>query len=253
MSFDVPWHSELIGGLAGWGFLALAVLGLRRKPLALMAASVIVSTLGVSFVVRAMREERHWIIALPAILVLSGFAVSRFRKPWVRVLLLAPALALFPLARYHQSPSGFGDLVRQLVRPSRMLVSSAGSGEGPWIAVSSLEEQRPGSFIVRASKVLAESGWNGEGYRLLTPTQDAVSRRLDELAVDIVILHTPFEQEPVPHHVLLENTVRAQPAWSPCGSALELLAYCPIKPPQSPRKPLRLSAQGWDFEERIRR
>jgi GT2 family glycosyltransferase len=253
MSFDVPWHGELIGRLAGWGFLGLAVLGLRRKPLALVAASVIVCTLGVSFVVRAMREERHWIIALPAILVLSGFAVSRFRRPPVKVFLLAPALALFPFVRYHQSRSGFADLAPQLVRPSRMLVSSAGSGEGPWIAVSSLAEQRPGSFIVRASKVLAESGWNGEGYRLVTPTQDAVSRRLDELAVDIVILHTPFGQETLPHHLLLEKTVTAGLAWRPCGSALELLAYCRTQPPKAPRKPLRLKVQGWNFEERIRR
>ena len=108
---------------------------------------------------------------------------------WVAVCLLLPAVALFPFARYRQSR----------IRVRR---SSGGSSPGhpecwcrrrvpekdPLIAVSSLAEQRPGSFILRASKVLAESGWNGEGYRLLTPTQDAVSRRLDELAVDIVIL-----------------------------------------------------------------
>jgi hypothetical protein len=199
-----------------------------------------------------MQEERHWIIALPAILILSGFAVSRFRRPWVAVSLLVPALALFPFARYRQSQSGFGDLVRQLARPSRMLVSSAGFGEGPWIAVSSLAEQRPGSFIVRASKVLAESGWNGEGYRLLTPTQAAVSRRLDELALDIVILHTPVNEKPPPHHTLLQDTISASPAWSPCGSAHDLLAYCRVRAPQFPRQPLRLSVQGWDFAEQIR-
>jgi hypothetical protein len=251
MSYSARWPGAQIGLLAGWGFLTLAILGLRRKPLALVAASVIVSTLGVSVFVHAMNEERHWIIALPAILILSGYTLSRFRRPWVAACLLLPALALFPFARYRQSQSGFGDLVPQLARPSRMLVSSAGSGEGPWIAVSSLAERRPASFIVRASKALAEEGWNGEGYRLLTPTGDAISRRLDELAIDIVILDTPLNKHPPAHHVLLRDNLRTSPAWSPCGSAHDLQAYCRIMAPQFPRQPLRLKVYGWDFEELI--
>jgi hypothetical protein len=253
ISFGVPWRGELIVHLAGWGFLALAVLGLRRQPLALVAGSVIVCTVGVSLVVRAMQEERHWIIALPAILVLSGFAVSRFRRPWVAVCLLLPSAALFPFAWYRQSPSEFSNLARQLVRPSRMLVSSAGWGEGAWIAVSSLAEQRPSSFIVRASKAMAETGWNGEKYRLTTPTWDAISRRLDELAVGVVILHTPANQKPPPHHALLQNTISVSPAWTLCGRAQDLLAYCRVGDPHVPRQPLRLRAYGWDFEERIPR
>jgi glycosyltransferase involved in cell wall biosynthesis len=251
ISFDLPWRGDLIGHLAGWGFVVLAVLGLRREPLALVAGSVVVSTLGVSFVVRAMQEARHWIIALPAILVLSGLAVSRFRRPWIGACLLLAAVAFFPFDRYRQSQSGYGDLAAQLVRPSRMLVSSAGSGEGSWIAVASLAEQRPSSFILRASKVLAESGWNGAAYRLLTSTQEAVSRRLDELAVDTVILDTSATQKPWPHHLLLQDTIRVSPAWRPCGSAPNLLAYCRIRAPQVPRQALRLKANGWDFEERI--
>jgi hypothetical protein len=253
ISFGVPWRGELIVHLAGWGFLALAVLGLRRQPLALVAGSVIVCTVGVSLVVRAMQEERHWIIALPAILVLSGFAVSRFRRPWVAVCLLLPSAALFPFAWYRQSPSEFSNLARQLVRPSRMLVSSAGWGEGAWIAVSSLAEQRPSSFIVRASKAMAETGWNGEKYRLTIPTWDAISRRLDELAVGVVILHTPANEKPPPHHALLQNTISVSPAWTLCGRAQDLLAYCRVGDPHVPRQPLRLRAYGWDFEERIPR
>jgi hypothetical protein len=251
MSFEVPWRADLIGHLAGWGFVVLAVLGFRREPLALVAGSVVVSALGVSFVVRAMQEARHWIIALPAILILSGVAVSRFRKPWISACVLLAALAFFPFYRYRQSPSGYGELAGQLARPSRLLVSSAGLGEGPWIAVSSLAERRPSSFLMRASKVLAQSDWNGNRYRLLTSTQDAVSRRLDELAVNTVILHTPVSEKPWPHHALLRDTIAASPAWKPCGSAQDLLAYCRISAPQAPRQPLRLKANGWNFEERI--
>lgn len=251
MSMRVPWPGVLIAHLAGWGFLALAAFGLCRKPLALVAGSVILSMLAVSFLVRAMQEERHWIMALPAILVLAGFAINRIRKPVIAACVLVPAVLLFPYSRYIQSESGFGDLVRQLRRPARMLVSSGGFGEGPWIAMVSLAERRPASFVVRATKVLAEEGWMGEGYRLLTPTRDAVSRRLDELALDTVILHTPPNQKPQPHHALLQLTVSNSPVWKPCGSTHQLVAYCRVKTPQIPRQPLRLRVHGWDFEERI--
>jgi len=252
MSWDVPWPGPLIGHLAGWGFLALAAFGLRRNPLALVAGSLIVCMLGASILVRAMREERHWIVALPAILLLSGVAVSCFQRRWVAICLLLSAAALFPFARYRQSPTEFGKLARQLVLPSRMLVSSAGSGEGPWIAVASLAEHRPGSFLMRATKVLAETGWSGEGYHLLAETPAAVSRHLDELAVDIVILHTPVGRIPRPHHALLRDAVSDRSAWTPCGKAHNLLAYCRTKAPEFSRQPLRLKVYGWDFEERIR-
>ena len=253
ISFGVPWPGRLIGRLAGWGFLALAILGLRRKPLAIVAGSVVACTLSVSLVTRAMQEERHWIIALPAILVLAGFALSRFRRAWVTVCLLLPAAALFPFARYLQPASEFGNLRRQLPPESRILVSSAGWGEGAWIAISSLAERRPDSFVLRASNVLAKAGWNGEGYRLTAATRDAVSRRLDELAVDGVVLHTPAYPEPQPHHSLLQTVVTASPAWRPCGHARDLQAYCRVGVPQLPRQPLRLQILGWEVEERISR
>jgi hypothetical protein len=164
---------------------------------------------------------------------------------------LLAAVAFFPFDWYRQSPSGYRELAGQLARPSRMLVSSAGLGEGPWIAVSSLAEPRPSSFIMRASKVLAQSDWNGNRYRLLTSTQDAVSRRLDELAVDTVILHSPASEKPWPHHALLRDMIAVSPAWRPCASAQDLLAYCRTMAPQAPRQPLRLKANGWNFEERI--
>jgi GT2 family glycosyltransferase len=252
MSFDVPWPGRLIAHLAGWGFLVLAMLGIQRQPLALVSASVIACTLGVSVVVRAMQEERHWIITLPAILVLSGFGVCRLRVQAVAIGLLLAGAAIFPFARYYQPPSEFGKLVRQLVLPSRMLVSSAAWGEGSWIAACSLAEQRPASFIIRATKALAQNSWSDEGYRMVVATPEAVARRLDELAVEIVILHTPFNQNPRPHHALLRQTITESPAWGACGSAQNLLAYCRIAPSQAPRQPLRLSVYGFEFEEWIR-
>ena len=251
MSTAQPWPGGMIGYVAGWGFLAVAVLGLGKNALSLLAGSMIVSMVGVSLVVRAAREERHWIIVLPAILILAGLAFVRFRSPWIKGLLLAAGLALYPYSWERQPHSEFSALLLKLRRPARMLVSSAGMGEGSWVAVTSLGERRPGSFVARASKVLVEESWSGEGYHLLTPSADAILQRLDELALDIVILDTPPAPMPPPHHLLLQNAMRNNAAWKPCASGQDLLAYCRVAASKVPRQPLHLHVYGWDFIERI--
>jgi glycosyltransferase involved in cell wall biosynthesis len=250
MSTSVPWPGPLIGHLAGWGFLVVAILGLRRNSLALVAAAMIASMLTVTLVVRAAREDRHWIIVLPAILVLAGLGFVRFRSPWIKGLLLALGLVLYPYSWQRQPQSRFGDLLVKVKRPSRMLISSSGLGEGPWIAVVSLTEKRPSSFVVRATKVVSESSWNGEGYHLLAPTADAVLQRLDELALDTVVLDTPPVPS-LPHHPLIEATMRNSPAWKECASGQNLLAYCRVTESKFPRQPLHLRVYGWDFIEQI--
>jgi hypothetical protein len=251
VSASIPWPVEKLGELAGWGFVALAALGLGREPLPILAGSIALCAVLVSFGARAMSEPRHWIIVLPAIFVLAGYAVTRLRRP-VSALLLAPAVALFPWLWYHQTPSGYRDLVRQLHLPARMMVSAArgAGGEGAWIAEVSIAERYPASLVARASNVLATSGWNGEHYKLQVQTPGEVARRLDELAIDVVVLDGPLAPEP-PHHLLLGLAVTGSSAWSRCGSAQHLIAYCRAAPPAFPRKPLVLDAGGWHFEERV--
>lgn len=254
MRFDGPWPGRLVGRVAGWGFVALAIFGLRRRPLAVVSGSVVVCMLVVSFFVRAMLEERLWITALPALLILSGLAASRFKRPWIAAGVLLAAMVFFPFARYRQSGSGFDKLVHQLQRPSRMVVTSLSPmdiGEGGWIAMSALAEKRPASFVIRASKVLADADWNGNRYKLLTSSEDAVLQRLDELGIDTVIAHVSAQQKTLPHQVLLRRAVMESRAWAPCGSATNTLsAYCRTEAPRFPRQPLRVNVQGWMFEER---
>jgi glycosyltransferase involved in cell wall biosynthesis len=246
-----PWPGAVVGHLAGWGFVALAALGLRRTSLALVSAGIVMSTLGCSLAVRAMREDRHWIIVLPAILTLAGFAVSRFRRTAFAAAFLVPGLVLFPWSRVRQPQTEFGKLLRQVRLPSRMLVSSVGMGEGPWIAVACLAERRPSSYIVRASKVLAAEGWNGEDYHLLAVSQEAVLRRIDELALDLVILDASPVARPAPHYALLLDALQNSSAWKECGHARNLLAYCRALAPRFPRQPLEMWIRGMDLKETV--
>jgi hypothetical protein len=123
-------------------------------------------------------------------------------------------------------------------------VSGSGADEGAWIAAVSLSEHRPGSVVMRASKVLAESGWSGgDWYRLLTTTPREVAVRLDELTIDTVILRKE-ETGGRPHYALLRRTLQSSPAWRECGSAGTLAAYCRVLPPSVPPKPLRMDLRN---------
>jgi hypothetical protein len=249
---NLPWPAPLLGSLAGWGFVCLAALGLRLEPLAVISGCMIFSALLVSWAMRAMGESRHWIMLLPPILILAGYAVTRFRG-WVGALLAVPALVMFPWTWYRQTPVGCRDLIEQLHLPSRMMVSAGAGllGEGSWIAEVSLAERYPASLVARGSRVLATSGWNGEHYRSLVSSREEVARILDELALDVVVLDAPEATAPV-HHVLLAATVEGSAAWRACGRSKEFAAWCRTEPPRFPRKPVSAEAGGLHMVEQLK-
>lgn len=247
----IAWPAPLLGLLAGWGFAVLAVLGLRREPLAMVSGCMILSAVLISLALRAMNEPRHWIMLLPPILILAGYAVTRFGR-WVGVLLAALALIMFPWTWYRQAPIGCRELMGQLHLPARMMVSAGDGmidGEGSWIAEVSMAERYPASLVARGSRVLASSGWNGEHYRPLVAGSEEVARILDELALDIVVLAGPESKAPV-HHRLLAALVEGSPAWRVCGRSKEFEAWCRTQPPRFPRKPVTADAGGLHMVER---
>ncbi len=249
---NMPWPGAIPGKLAGWGFVGLSAVGfvsrLRRlEPLVLVAGATIGSTLVTSVALRAMNEPRHWIIVLPPVLLLAGYALSSFGK-LAGVMLVIPAVLMFPWRWYQQTPGGYNGLLEQLHLPARMMISSGRAGEGAWVAVTAAVEHYPASVVVRASKALARSGWNGEDYVLQVDGVAGAARRLDELGIDVVVLDAPLAPKP-PHHVLLKQTVSESSAWKGCGSFGKLVAYCRAEPARVPRVPLVVEAGGRRFEE----
>jgi len=262
MNLRIPWRIDLLPLLAGVGILVLAVAGLyatyqRRQPAAMAAASVLVSLTVASYFVRAMQEPRHFIAAIPALLLLSlaVYAWLEGRSPRLAVLAALGGLSLFPFTVYTQRTEGFRELAAQLRLPARMLVSSRiGWREGPWIAVVALGEARPQSTIARATKLLAESDWNGLRYKLRVNKGEEIERSLDGAALEIVVLDDfpGGTLERAPHHLLLHGYLRASPSWRSCARTENLEAYCRTLPPRFPRKPLRVdlrSRLGYEVEE----
>jgi hypothetical protein len=243
----MPWPIRSLGGLTGWGLIALAALGLRREPLSILCASMVACAVGISFVVRAMNDPRHWIIVLPAILILDAYALTSIPRRYLALVLVA-AFALFPYAWYRQTPRGYRDLLRQLRLPARILISGSSRDEGACIAETAIAERYPGSMIVRASKTLANMDSNGDYYQLIATSPEEVSRRLDELAIDIVIVTTARPRRPDQELLI---AILSTPAWRFSASAGSLSAYFRTKPPAVPRKPLTVNAGGLHLVERI--
>jgi GT2 family glycosyltransferase len=246
VAVNFPWEVGLIPGLTGYGFCILACGGVLaalvyRRPAAVSAAAILLSTVVGSWFVRAMNEPRHFIVLVPAILLLSVevlvWAGTRARFAFA---LGIPALALFPFTLFLQSPAGFAGLLHQVHLPGRMMVSSNGAGEGAWIAEVALAEKRPASVIARASKTLAAGGWNDENYRLITRTPDEIEARLDEVAIDTVIVITEPASKIAQHQLLLERMLRNSAKWRPCAAAGAATVYCRTAPPSVVRQPLRI-------------
>ncbi len=241
------WRGDLALHLVGYGFDLLALIGLwfavvHKRPVALAAASALISILIVSFGLRAMQEPRHWIILIPPILLLAIEAVSRLATTRMRIAVLwVVALAFFPFHILRQHPAGYSAMAAKIRLPARMLISSSTLGEGPWIAAVALREKRPASVVIRATKVLASMGWNGENYRLLVNSPREVLTRLDELGIDIVVVHSPAGLAAPPHQVLLLSALSGSDVWRATGTGItSFQQWSRAKPPAVPRKPLEI-------------
>src|SRR5262249_44315855 len=81
-------------------------------------------------------------------------------------------------------------------------------GEGAFIAAVAAGERRPGHVVLRGSKALGESDWQGGGYTSFCRTPSEVIQRLEELGVGVVVLDTSAPPAAdLEHHRLLGETV----------------------------------------------
>lgn len=244
---NIPWRIDLLASVAGYGVLAAAIGGVaigfwRRYPAALVPAALLTGMAGTAYFLRAMRESRHWIYAIPLLLLLALTLRAELAPRTAWAWLVAAAVLVFPFRLQRQEPLGFASMVQQVHLPARMLVSSpSGWSEGPWIAAVSLAERRPGSTILRATKSLVSTDWNSNRYSILAASPEAMERVLDEGGVDTVVLHDGVvDEKRLVHHDQLKAMLQESSRWRHCAAAGELTAYCRTEPPRYPRQPIRI-------------
>ena len=195
---------------------------------AVMAALLFSIWLFHSFVV-PVREARHLIPAVPALLGFCAAAIvalTRFIAPgsagttWGVPVLGAVMMTTFLLggSGAPQPVTGADRAVETVLSHTTsdsVLVSSEGFGEGVFIAELVQAERRPGHRVLRASKVLSSSTWNGSEYRLLygnAADADAYLRTAD-INVIVLDLRSAPSRRPVPHHRQLLDVVQRSGRW----------------------------------------
>lgn len=246
------WHSQVgkvLFCVAGIGFLTSLFSGLRAGrigPRWSVAAGVLAGFFAFRTWVGASHEVRTLLVAMPAFMMFAAKGMATVGQ-WFARLRITPGLAAaclvalvtvsflaerFRLVRH--SPQGFAEAAaaitsRQELRDSVILVSSLLGGEGAFIAAVALRERRPGRIVLRATKVLASTGWTGHSYQLRIQSPEEVAAFLESLPVGVVIWDRAPGPQAMKHHELLLEALHARPGrW-------QLLGSYPVHGPTPPR------------------
>lgn len=187
---------------------------------ALVAGGYIFSQIAFLTTFPLTMESRVMIPLLaPAVLLAShsSVALGRALANLTRAAAATPALlALVCLvnsgAASIRTLHGYGDAVAAIpydAEASLILVGSGASGEGAMIAERLTRDSSRASVMLRSSRLLAQSRWSGNGYRLLFPDAESARDHLLKLPVRYIVLDETALQ--LPHVKLLADAIQSDP------------------------------------------
>ena len=238
--------ARILMDLSGWILGAIAVIGIvvtaiapairgRARSGPAVMFGLILCTWIFHSLVPAGVEDRKMLIAVPA-LVLFVFAGGYwladhipFRgrlAPWGRQIVTSAAILAFAFTAFavpRQWHYGYAEVARFITsqpsfRGDTVLVADDSSGEGMLISEIAMHERRPGRFIVRATKALAEMSWNGARYRSLFSTPEQVDEVIDDRHIDLVVIGTYQGEVKLPHSELLRSALQDSRRFELIGS-----------------------------------
>jgi hypothetical protein len=206
------------------------------EPLWAALAASVLAVWGFHVLVPCGLEPRHLLVCIPAIVLFaaSGFTEVWRATHWLRpgalstarfALVTAAAVAVILHSRpYEKHWSGFAGVLDSIKAEdhwaqSIIMVSSDAPGDGMMVAEAALRDNRPGRYVLRASKMLALARWNLQQYRPEFTSPAEVRAFLRRIPVGLLILDTSVETSAaLRHHSQLLNVVRAYPTeWKLVG------------------------------------
>ena len=125
-------------------------------------------------------------------------------RQWFATLCFAAALLAGGEFVRH-APARFRPWAYELGDGGPILISGSTVSEGAFVAAAAEQSPRPGRIVLRGSRVLADSSWNGNRYRLLVRNEAETRARLADLGVHCVV---QVAGERSPHDDLLTLAVR---------------------------------------------
>lgn len=247
-AFAVPALKFLSSGIWGVGgttvfvIVAAGIAAAGRRlggysGLRAAAVAQIISVLLFHSIVPAGLEPRYLIPSIPPFVLIVAYSLSwlakehgrtTYRMKGLAVLLLPLMMIGFVIETFTvpaKACGGFRPIVEQLVQEpeldrSVLLIASDVLGEGMFVAEAAMGEPRPGHVILRASKVLASSDWNGENYRPIFHSAQELVARLESIPVGVLVIDTSaFEgARPIHQQQLLEMIDSHPQTWQLTGT-----------------------------------
>lgn len=100
-----------------------------------------------------------------------------------------------------------------------ILVSSEADGEGLLISEIAMRQPHPDAFILRASKVLAQADWLGRNYKARFQSPGELTRYLEDIPVDFLVIDQRPELPSLTHQrLLLEAAAQNTGRWLLLGA-----------------------------------
>lgn len=199
MGFASPNQTSLRLAEGAWGpwmdygipLLLLALAGsllLPKRDAYIASLAGLVLAFGLAPLgVNAFQESRHLLPAAAAAAVLTVGCWSRLKRPGLAVALslalgwwLTPRFVVYPEEK-------FRSWAQTLNIAGPILVSGTATEEGGAVAALVERQPNPKRSILRASRLLADSSWNGARYQLLVQDEAETRALLDELGITMLL------------------------------------------------------------------
>lgn len=114
-------------------------------------------------------------------------------------------------------PLGFSQVASVTLSENRsccnMLISSDSIGEGAFTSEVLFRDRAVSRVVLRATKLVSESAWNGQSFRLLVQDGKAAARMLSDNAVDVVVVDLTKTEAEVARSVLLAGLALEADQW----------------------------------------
>jgi hypothetical protein len=200
-------------------------------------AALVLATVMMHTVTPTPIDGRYMVTVMPSLLLLAAAGVdrvaaltpsglpSRFVTPVLGVATVIVSLGVTFELPTQIHGEGYEALSRKLVAtspatPLVYVIASDPHGEGGMIAAMAAREKRPDSIVLRGSKILTREDWFGRLIEDRFATVQEVSRLLDRIPVDVVILDTALsETERSAYYRRLEAAVTGpESGWREAGA-----------------------------------
>lgn len=209
-------YLRVLWGSLGWGLALFCGIGAagclvqswrKHADLTLAGALALLLSVWLYHSLIGNGTDRYMLSALPPALILTAAGlvwVARRIPPGslplsVRTAALGVlATGIFAVQTWavpHKPYQGFDQPARFLLTTpefaaGNFLVISNARGEGAFITEVAMHDRRPGHIVLRSTKVLSNSNWYGNVYRLRYNSSREVCSFLDQAPIDAVLLDT---------------------------------------------------------------